>query len=350
MIAAAALSLAALALPAAASTIPARDTKCFPYNGAEIPQDLSAPNVTRADWWCPQSMAYGFQGFSYPLENGDCNAYENSVDGMDQDFKRMKEDFGATLIRMYYPGCTQPSVFINAMEAAARNNMGIILQVNTFFGDDKWRQSQQAIYDAVYNPKTNAIAPYVVHSVEFGSEPVGDGMDGENLPNDLGKLRSGLKGFGIPVGISEDWDRPNRMSNGDNSGLGDMGQRVKDNSDVAHIHPMPFYHDWNGQVDNAWGYIKWQTQWVVDHVGLPTMISESPWAWYDGGQGSHSNGHADLGRDQYQRYWKAFDDNCEWFKQVNVGWFIHTFKGEGEFDIVDPNGGYIIPNWKPRKC
>lgn len=132
MIAAAVLSLAALAT---ASAIPARDSKCFPYNGAEIPQDLSAPNMTRAQWWCPQSMAYGFQGFSYPLENGDCNAYENSVDGMDQDFKRMKQDFGATLVRMYYPGCTQPSVFINAMKAAARNNIGIILQVNTFFGD-----------------------------------------------------------------------------------------------------------------------------------------------------------------------------------------------------------------------
>lgn len=134
--AATAFLLAALALPALSSTIPvdARQASCFPYNGAQIPQDLSAPNVSRDQWWCPQSMAYGFQGFSYPLENGDCNAYENSVDGMDQDFKRMKADFGATLVRMYYPGCTQPSVFMNAMEAAARNNMGIILQVNTFFG------------------------------------------------------------------------------------------------------------------------------------------------------------------------------------------------------------------------
>ncbi|KAJ2976248.1 hypothetical protein NQ176_g5056 [Zarea fungicola] len=124
--------------------------------------------MTRSDWWCPQSMAYGFQGFSYPLENGDCSAWENSVDAMDQDFQRMKQDFGATIVRMYYPGCTQASVFTNAMEAAARNNMGIILQVNTFFGADQWRDSQQAIYDAV---GSSTIASYVVHSVEFGSEP-----------------------------------------------------------------------------------------------------------------------------------------------------------------------------------
>lgn len=130
-------SLASLALPIAASVPPAaRDDSptCFPYNGAQFPPDLSAPNMTRSDWWCPQSMAYGFQGFSYPLENGDCSAWENSVDAMDQDFQRMKQDFGATIVRMYYPGCTQASVFTNAMEAAARNNMGIILQVNTFFG------------------------------------------------------------------------------------------------------------------------------------------------------------------------------------------------------------------------
>lgn len=215
---------------------------------------------------------------------------------------------------------------------------------------DQWRDSQQAIYDAVNNPRFQAIVPYVVHSVEFGSEPVGDGMDGDNLPVDLGNFRNNLKSFGVPVGISEDWDRPNIMSNGDGSGLGDMGQRIKDNSDVAHIHPMPFYHNWSGTVDQAWPYIQQQVQWVKDHVGLPTMVSETQWASYDGGPGSHSQGHADLGVDQYRRYWQAFDDNCEFFRDVNVGWFIHTFKGEGEFDMVSPNGGYLIPNWRPRKC
>ncbi len=36
-----------------------------------------------------------------------------------------------------------------------------------------------------------AIAPYVVHSAEFGSEPIADGMDGGDTQfvTDLGKFR-----------------------------------------------------------------------------------------------------------------------------------------------------------------
>lgn len=80
-------------------------------------------------------MAYGFQGFSYPLEDDNCNSYTNSFNRMNQDFARMKKDFGASIVRMYYPTCTQPGVFENAIRAAAKNNMALILQVWTNFGD-----------------------------------------------------------------------------------------------------------------------------------------------------------------------------------------------------------------------
>ena len=108
---------------------------CFPYGSATLPTDLSKPNVSLADWWCPQSMAYGFQGFSYPLENSDCSDPSNSFSAMNADFARMKADFGATIVRMYYPTCTEASVFRNALQAAVANNMAIIFQVWTNFGD-----------------------------------------------------------------------------------------------------------------------------------------------------------------------------------------------------------------------
>lgn len=79
-------------------------------------------------------MAYGFQGFSYPLEDDNCNSNTNSFDRMDKDFARMKKDFGASIVRMYYPTCTQPIVFENAIRAAVKNNVAIILQVWTNFG------------------------------------------------------------------------------------------------------------------------------------------------------------------------------------------------------------------------
>ncbi len=97
-------------------------------------KDLSAPDVALDDWWCPDSMAYGFQGFSYPLEVDDCGDYTNSVESMSNDFARMKADFGATIVRMYYPTCTQTTVFRNALLAAIANDMAVVFQVWTNFG------------------------------------------------------------------------------------------------------------------------------------------------------------------------------------------------------------------------
>ena len=185
---------------------------------------------------------------------------------------------------------------------------------------------------------------------DFGSEPVGDDMDGAqdggSFVADLGSFRAKLNSYGILAGISEDWDRPNLMSSGDGESLGDVGQGIQQNSDYAHIHPMPFYH-FNDPESEAWDYIQNQTQWVLDHVQLPTMITESPWAW---GQTDHNSGKTDVGVDQYTNYWKTFDDNCEWFKEKNVGWFLHAWRGEDTFDILKDDGSYVIPNWKPQKC
>lgn len=126
-------SLALAAVAAAAPT--ASSANCFPYGSAKLPTDGSAPNVTLDQWWCPQSMSYGFQGFSYPLEDNNCDAYSNSFDAMDKDFAQMKTDFDATVVRMYYPTCTQSIVFENAIKAAYKNNMALIPQVWTNFGD-----------------------------------------------------------------------------------------------------------------------------------------------------------------------------------------------------------------------
>ncbi|KAF2964695.1 hypothetical protein GQX73_g8889 [Xylaria multiplex] len=194
------------------------EATCFPYGSAVLPKDFSAPNVSLEKWRCPPSMAYGFQGFSYPLEDANCSAYSNSFKSMNTDFAQMKRDFGAKIVRMYYPLCLKASVFENALRAGVANNMAVIFQVWTDFGQsDDWKKSQQAIYDALDSPKYRAIAPYVVHSIDFGSEPVTDGMDminidgGAQFIKDLALLRQKASNYNIPVGISEEWDRPGDM-------------------------------------------------------------------------------------------------------------------------------------------
>ncbi|KAI0380439.1 glycoside hydrolase family 17 protein [Hypomontagnella monticulosa] len=323
---------------------------CFPYKSATLPKDLSPPDVPPKDWWCPQSMAYGFQGFSYPLEVEDCSDPSNSFESMNADFERMKRDFGASIVRMYYPVCLNASVFENALKAGVSNDMAVIFQVWTNFGTgDDWKKSQQAIYDVIESSEYGPIAPYVVHSADFGSEPVYDGMDGgrEQFVSDLALFKQRLNKHGIPAGISEIWDLRGTMSNEDGTGLGTIGTGVKANSDYCHAHIMPYYTN-DIPVSQTWPAIKEQMDWLNKTVQLPTMITETQWAW---GPNEHNSGRSDVGVKQYTQYWKKFDDECETFKQSNVGWFLHTWRGEGTFDMVyESNGTYVVPNWRPRKC
>ncbi len=68
----------------------------------------------------------------------------------------------------------------------------------------------------------SAIAPYVFFAAEYLNEPVGDcdkcaaGSNGDpsepaslkNLTDGLSTFKANMNKHGIPVGISEDWDRP----------------------------------------------------------------------------------------------------------------------------------------------
>ncbi|KAI0436656.1 glycoside hydrolase family 17 protein [Xylaria telfairii] len=334
-----------------------RAVNCFPYGSAVIPKDLSVPNVSLNEWRCPLSMAYGFQGFSYPLEESDCSAFSNSFESMNADFAQMKRDFGARIVRLYYPLCLNASVFENALKAGVANNMAVIFQVWTDFGtSDAWKLSQQAIYDVLESPVFGPIAPYVVHSIDFGSEPVTDGMDGigadggKQFIKDLGLLREKANSYGIPAGISEEWDRPSDMRSQDGTGLGDIGTSVKANSDYCHAHIMPYYHS-DITLSGSWAYIQGQIDWINKTVGLPTMITETQWAWGQGWHAPQPANKSGITVAGYTQYWQKFDEECELFKRYQVGWFLHTWRGESTFDIVYPdNGSYVIPKWRPRIC
>lgn len=75
---------------------------------------------------------------------------------------------------------------------------------------------------------------------------------------------------------------------------------------------------------------------------------QTQWAW--AANDGHAGGDGDVGIPQYTNYWKTYDNNCEFFKTNNIGWFLHTWSGEGAFDMVGDNGQYVIPNWRPQRC
>lgn len=67
-------------------------------------------------------------------------------------------------------------------------------------------------------------------------------------------------------------------------------------------------------------------------------------------QSDHEGGQGDVGPSQYADYWHSFDNNCPFFKENQVGWFIHTWQGEGAFDMLLDDGSYEMPGFKPQVC
>lgn len=189
-----------------------------------------------------------------------------------------------------------------------------------------WKKTEKSIYSIMSSSKYGAIAPYVFHSAEFGSEPIGDWVDNgpDQFVKDLASFRAKMNSYGVPVAVSEDWDRKDNDANGnvamrseDGKYLAEVGQKIKDNSDQAHAHIMPFYHQDRGvnYESDAWNYVQGQVKWMKKVVGLPTFVSETQWAWGKGGD--HGDGpNGDVGTNQYSNYWHSFADNCELFKVI----------------------------------
>lgn len=99
-----------------------------------------------------------------------------------------------------------------------------------------------------------------------------------NLTMGMSNFRREMNKFGIPAGISEDWDRPYLMSGAPGSdglgvGLGTVGKALEPVLDFIHAHVMAYYH--NIQVDDAWAYTANQVLWYKKYLPqFPLIISE----------------------------------------------------------------------------
>lgn len=58
------------------------------------------------------------------------------------------------------------------------------------FQQDLWRRGQRSLYELFENSTYAQIAPYVVYSASFGSEPIGDWVDGDDFVKDLTLFRT----------------------------------------------------------------------------------------------------------------------------------------------------------------
>jgi len=311
---------------------------CFPTSL----QWGQGPNgMPRDQWWC--STFDSFLGFSYPVEDDNCNDY--TYQGFKDDFQRQKTLYNATFVRLYLPVCRQTSFWVNMIKAARDTSMALIPMI---FWD--WQQNDP-VMDAAENaflgvfndPQVGSIATYIVHSVAFGDEL---GEQGNYWLSDMSNFKAKLAKYQVPITISDDWDRSVYQTG---HGLTSFGQQVNALSDLTQAHIQPYYHP--SVVMNAtymWPYFSTWLKNLVTNNKHPVLVSQTMWAYNKNG---HQRGEYDQydNMANYQLYWNTLNDNCDTFKSLQVGWFFHTWFGEPGFDIIGSNGNPVF-NWKPKFC
>jgi hypothetical protein len=122
--------------------------------------------------------------------------------------------------------------------------------------------------------------------VAFGSEPIGDGVDGgiQQFTTDFVAFKAALKPFGIKASVSEDWDRWGSLL-GDDGKLNADGQRLMDAQDLVHAHVMPYYAGDDAKNPSptggsAWGYVEHAVSTFLPSIagGKKVMVTEMQWA------------------------------------------------------------------------
>eukprot|EP00026_Physarum_polycephalum_P006573 Phypoly_transcript_06621.p1 GENE.Phypoly_transcript_06621~~Phypoly_transcript_06621.p1 ORF type:complete len:298 (+),score=41.45 Phypoly_transcript_06621:790-1683(+) len=297
--------------------------------------------MPRDQWWC--SSYNGFLGFSYPVEDNDCNDF--SYDGFKSDFMHQKQEYNATFVRVYLPNCTETSFWVEMISAARDTSMGLIPMIFWDWqeNDPIMHAAEDAFMGVFTDSEVGSIAPYVVHSVAFGDEL---GEQGDYWLQPMSEFKAKLAQYGVPLAISDDWDRDVYQTG---SGLTSFGQKVNALDDLTMAHVQPFYHP--SVVINAsdfWPYFNTQINNLVQNNKQPVLVSQTMWAY---NQDGHTRGEYDQydNMPNYQLYWQTMNDNCPTFKKLQVGWFFHTWYGEPGFDLINDNGSPVC-DWKPTFC
>jgi len=314
---------------------------CFPLSRAWG----TGPNstTTRDDWWCGADSLYGFLGFSYPVEDNYCPDY--SYNAFKNDFAKQKKNYNATFVRLYLPVCYQTSFWVELIKAARDTSMGVIPMVFWDWqqNDKVMNQAENALLGVFTDSEVGKIAPYIIHSVAFGDEL---GEQGNYWISDMENFKTKLSKYGVPLTISDDWDRSVYKSG---SGLSSFGKQVNSISDLTHAHIQPYYHP-SVVVDayHFWPYFQQQLQFLVANNKRPIMVSQTMWAYNPNGHGRGGHDEAD-NMANYQEYFNTLSSNCATFKSLKVSWFFHTWFGEPGFDLIGSNGNPVY-NWQPKFC
>ncbi|TBU41684.1 glycoside hydrolase superfamily [Dichomitus squalens] len=318
---------------AAPQKTPAKQTSsgassgCFPALGFKTPADV--PDSLDG-WWCDDKTEYAFLGFSYEVSA--CQ----SPSTLDKDFANIRNNFNGRYIRLY-GACDNKGFYDDVVEAAYKNGLGVHALIwFGFDGDNKWETRRNALLSTLHsNPK----AKFVTRAVQFGSEPLLDGvLPASQLAAQVRAAQDNLAGLKIPVTVSDmQWSF--QMNGG-------AGLKVLDVVDVIDAHMLPFFGGDATTANAAWPSIKSSVDkfWVPQANGRKIYFTENGWpsGVHDESQRPNSAG-AQASLAQEKDYFALLDANCAYFKSVpggGLGWFAHIYSDamEDGYGILTASG------------
>lgn len=292
---------------------------CFPSAGFNTPSisSGSAPSVSLDNWWCPRNSEYAFMGFSYAVDP--CQSKATML----SDFKEMHNTYHARYIRVYAACDGRSTFYDDLIEAAYEANMGVFALVWFGFNNDgsykgRWSNLLNTI-------KTNPLAPYVIHNVAMGSEPLFDGMiPVDGLVSLVNQGKADLHKYGIEVSVSE-------MVH---------GYQIRAGSDavlaaVDHVqsNTLPFFSDAATTGSAAWPSVNGDIKFYEGKTNSNKKIHLTENGWpsnQDVWKANVASAVASISSEQ--GYYKMLDSQCPTLKkgpQGGIGWFAHTWDDNG---------------------
>ncbi|PIL34110.1 hypothetical protein GSI_03821 [Ganoderma sinense ZZ0214-1] len=302
-------------------------SNCFPALGfnppANVPSSLDG-------WWCDDKTEYAFLGFSYEVSACQSKSQLNS------EFADIRKRFNGRYVRLY-GACDNNGFYDDVVEAAYANGLGV--QALIWFGFDggsQWEQRRDSLFATIHsNPK----AKFVTRAVQFGSEPL---LDGVLSPSDLAaQVRSAqdqLASLGIAVTVS---DMQYSFQKDGGSGL-----KVLDAVDIFDAHMLPFFAGDATTAQASWPSIKSGIDnfWVPQANGRKIYLTENGWpSAVENDSQNPNSASAQASVSQEKAYFDMLDENCAYFKSVpggGVGWFAHIYSDaqEGGYGILNDAG------------
>ncbi|KAJ3488920.1 hypothetical protein NLI96_g2499 [Meripilus lineatus] len=316
----------ALSAPAT-SVVENTSTSCFPALYFKTPSNIPS---SLNNWWCKPETEYAFVGFSYEVTACQSRAQLN------QDFYDIRHRFQSRYIRLY-GACDREDFYDDVIEAAWNNTLGVHALV--WFGfnlDDVWIGRRDALFKSLHsNPK----APFVTRVVQFGSEPLFDGvLPHDQLAEQVILAKANLSSLHINVTVSE-------LAYGFQERGG--AQDVLDAIDSINIHMLPFFSSSASTANNSWPLVLNDLNWFIQHGnGKKMYFDENGWPSVTSPSVQPNSPLAVADVPNEQEYYVVLDQHCEFLKEViggGVAWFAHIYS-----DDMEP--GYVSSSPEEHAC